>query len=368
MKVFLDTNVFYNNWFAGNANFKLLFYFLNNEQHELLLSDLVVQETNNIRERELNEIKSELNRLITKSGKLNSSSLKLKVDELEFQSYDIGKILNEKVNRIDVIKYDCIPQGKVVERAIKLVKPFSGQEKGYRDTLIWLSFLNHLSSNKIEGNVAFITNNKSDFFQTSGNNLSFHKDLLKDIEEYQIQANIKPYLNIYDFVKENVDKISHSFDRSEILDSIDYFLIAETESHLNSMSNGDISQLLENKVFCDKLTPVVDIESTVFEGLEDPEVKSVKRLSGNSVYIEAYFEMRIVDLEITIDAIEYKQYASEIDLTESLYNINIEGDYAKLSFAIRPCLDVSLEYDTKSEIASNFSVDYLFNRGSRRKN
>jgi galactose mutarotase-like enzyme len=53
----------------------------------------------------------------------------------------------------------------VVKRAIKLVKPFTGQEKGYRDTLIWLSFLSYLKDNDIEGDVAFITNNKHDFFE-----------------------------------------------------------------------------------------------------------------------------------------------------------------------------------------------------------
>ncbi|MFC0666160.1 PIN domain-containing protein [Azotobacter chroococcum] len=365
MKVFLDTNAFYKNWFASNANFKLLFYFLNNEQHELLLSDLVAQETNNIRERELNEIKSELSRLIKKGEQLNSRNLKFTIDDLGFQPYDLVKILKEKVDWIDSIEYDCIPQSKVVERAIKLVKPFSNQEKGYRDTLIWLSFLNYLSSNKIEGNVAFITNNKHDFFQSNGNNLSFNNDLLRDIEEYKIKANIRPYLNIYDFVNENVDKISHSFDRHEILDNLEHFLISETEDYLNSMSNGDISQLLDNKVFSDKLTPVIDIESDVFEGLEDPEVKSVKRLSGDNVYIEAYFEMRSVDLAITIDAIEYKQYASEIESTKSLYNINIEDDHAKLSFILRTCIDGSFEYDTKNETASNLSVDSIFNRRSR---
>ena len=56
MKVFLDTNAFYNNWFVDNANFKLLFHYLNNEEFDLLLSNLVAQEVNNIRERELVEI------------------------------------------------------------------------------------------------------------------------------------------------------------------------------------------------------------------------------------------------------------------------------------------------------------------------
>jgi len=80
MKIFLDTNVFYKNWFADNPNFKLLFYFLNNKKFELLLSDLVVQETNNIRTREVHEVRSEIDRLIKKGNKLN-------LKELSFRAY-----------------------------------------------------------------------------------------------------------------------------------------------------------------------------------------------------------------------------------------------------------------------------------------
>lgn len=348
----------------SNANFKLLFYFLNNEKHDLLLSDLVVQETNNIRERELAEVKSELSKAIKKGTQLNSENLKFIIDDLGFLSYDLAEVLKDKIDRINSIEYDSIPQSKVVERALKLIKPFSDKEKGYRDTLIWLSFLNYLSSNNIEGDVAFVTNNKTDFFYSKDKKISFNNDLQRDIAEYKIKATIKPYLNIYDFVNENVDVISHSFDRNEILDVLERFLISETESYLNSMSNGDISDLLENKVFSEKLTPVIDIDSDIFEGLEDPKVKSVKRLSGDSVYIESFFEMRGVDLVITIDIIEYKQYASEIESTRSLYNISIEDNHVKLSFSLITCIDGSFEYDTKNETAHNLSVDYICNRRS----
>lgn len=362
MKIFLDTNAFYNNWFASNANFKLLFYFINNEGHELLLSDLVAQEVNNIREREIDEIKTELNKLVKKGSQLNSEDLKIKIDDFGFHSYDIAKILNNKVSFIGNIEYDHITQKKVVERALKLIKPFSNQEKGYRDTLIWLSLLHHLLSNNVECDVAFITNNKSDFFQTKDNELTFNDDLLRDIEEYKIKAKIKPYLNIYDFVSKNVDKISHSFDQQEILDDLEYFLIEETENYLNSMKNYALSNLLRNKIFSEKITPVVDISSDIFEGLESPRVTSVKRLSGDSVYIESRFEMRRVELVVTIDTIEYKKYADEIESTKSLHNIEIDGDHVKLSFVLRTCIQGSFEYDTKNKVASNLSIDNIYNR------
>lgn len=367
MKVFLDTNVFCKNWFVNNANFSLLFYFLNNEKHDLLLSDLVVQETNNVRERELKEVKIELERLVKKGSKLNLRALKFNIDELGIQEYDLSEVLKYRVDWIDNISYDNVPQSEVVARALKLTKPFTGQEKGYRDTLIWLSFLSHLKNNNIEGDVAFITNNKHDFFEVKSKALSFCGDLKKDIENYKIKASIKPYSNIYDFVNENIDKVSHSFDRYEILDDLEYFLESEIENYLNSMSNDDISDLLDTRVFTDKLTPVVQIDSDIFEGLEDPKVKTVKRLPDKSVYISSYFEMRRVDLVITIDLIEYKQHADEIESIKALYNIEIDEDYAVLSLILRTCIDGSFEYDTAEKVASNLTIDYIYDSIAAKK-
>jgi hypothetical protein len=361
MKVFLDTNVFYKNWFVNNVNFKLLFYFLNNEKKDLLLSELVIQETNNIRDRELKEIKAELLRLIKKGGSLNRKELKFSLDSLGLECYDLSEVLKNKVDWIERISYENIHQKTVVDRALKVVKPFGEQEKGYRDTLIWLSFLQYLKDNNIEDDIAFITNNKLDFFEAKGSELNFNSDLLNDIRELEIKANIKPYLNIYDFVNENVDRVSHSFDRYEILDKVELFLIEETESYLRNISNNEISDLLKTRVFSDKLTSVIDINPDIFEGLEDPKVKNVKRLPGDSVYISSYFEMRRVALEITIDKIEFKQHIDEIEAVRSLYNIEIDGDYVRLSFILRACIDGSFEYDTRSEEASNLSVEHIYN-------
>ncbi|TOP99930.1 DUF4935 domain-containing protein, partial [Vibrio parahaemolyticus] len=89
MNVFIDTNAFYNNWFVGNAHFKLLFHYLNNEQLDLLLSDLVVQEVNNLRNKEVSESKVEIKRLLSRLKKLNRGGVGVSVDEMTISEYDI---------------------------------------------------------------------------------------------------------------------------------------------------------------------------------------------------------------------------------------------------------------------------------------
>lgn len=359
MKVFLDTNAFYNNWFVDNANFKLLFHYLNNEELDLLLSKLVAQEVNNIRERELLETTTEIDRLINRVNKLNKQDVDFSIESLGITQYDVQSILKNKVNCIENIPYDEVPHKQVVERALKLVKPFTGEEKGYRDTLIWLSFLSYLKAQNVEGEIAFITNNKHDFFEKKNKVLSFNGDLQKDIDEIGITATIKPYLNIFDFIKENVDKIEHAFNREEILDDLEDFLIEETESYLKNMKNNDISDLLGTQVFSDKLTDVIDIVPDIFEGLEDPAVHYVSRLPDKSVYISCFYEMRRVDLVVTIDLIEFKQHVGEIESIKSIYNIEIDGDVVKLSFIFRLYIDASLEYDTESELGSSLTIEQI---------
>jgi hypothetical protein len=287
------------------------------------------------------------------------------MDSLGFQSYDLADVLKDRVEWLSRIEYESIPHSVVVRRAIDSVKPFTSEEKGYRDTLIWLSFLDYLSSNSIEGDVAFITNNKSDFYQTKNNVLSFNDDLLKDIAEHNIKANIKPYLNIYDFVKENVDKITNSFDRHKLLDDLEGFLVSATESIISAMGNNELSELLETKLFSEKLTPVLDINSDIFEGLEHNEIKSIKGLPGDSVYIESEFEMRRVDLVVSIESTEFKQYADEIEAIACLYNIEHEDSRVNLSFVLRVYVGGSFEYDTSNETASNLSIDFIYNKLAR---
>ncbi len=51
-----------------------MFHYLNNENEDLLLSELVVKEVENIRNRELEESVLEIERLVKKMEKLNSKN------------------------------------------------------------------------------------------------------------------------------------------------------------------------------------------------------------------------------------------------------------------------------------------------------
>ncbi|TMO74259.1 DUF4935 domain-containing protein [Pseudoalteromonas sp. S3785] len=359
MKVFLDTNVFYNNWFANNPNFKLLFRYLNNESEELMLSDLVVQEVENIRNRELNESLSEIKRHINLVQKVSSSRLEYDETNLNISEYNLLSSIDGRVEYIDKINYEGIPHTQLVTRALKSLKPFSGQEKGYRDALIWLSFLDHIEKNNIDGDIAFITNNKHDFFIKKQGKLVIHPDLQKDIEQKGISANIVPFLNVYDFVNAQVDRDEHLVDRQKLSNDFDDFLMEQTIEYLQGLDNEALSEIFSTSLFKDKLTQVQDIEGDNWDIVDDTEIFHVSKISDNEAYVSCQFIASGVTLDITIDLNEYNQHKTEIELIPSYYEVDIDSikQVAKMSFGFKAYTQASFVFDTVNEIPTELHVE-----------
>lgn len=351
MKVFLDTNVFYNNWFASNPNFKLLFRYLNNEGEELLLSNLVVQEVENIRNRELLESLTEIIRHIKNIQKLSTTKVSFDESSLNVSGYKLADYIEHRVERVSDIGYDSIPHEELVHRALNSIKPFSGQEKGYRDSLIWLSFLDYLDKQNIDGDVAFITNNKHDFFSYEKKQWVLHPELKKDIEEKSIAANVVPFLNIYDFVNSQVDKDEHLVDRYKLTSEFDEYLMEQTIEHLVALDNDGLSDVFSTKLFKDKLTPVIDIQGDNWDIVDDTEIISVSKISDTEAYISCQYICSGVNLDITIDLNEYHQYKSDIDAIVECYEVRTDSNNqtAVIALGFKAYVQATLVFDTVKE-------------------
>lgn len=347
MKVFIDTNVFYNDWFMKNANFKYLFHYLNNEFHELIVSKLVIEETENIRNRQLNATLSEIKKNIKKAQKLNSKKLSFEPENLRIDKYELLSLLKERVEYFKELDYEGIPHSEVVNRALLNKKPFLEGEKGYRDTLIWLSFLDYLVKNNIDGDVIFITENKSDFFKVKDKVVNFHNDLENDIKQKKIKAKIKPYTSLFDFVNSTINKDDHAIDQYKSEEIFEDFVVDCGSEFIEGMSNIDLAKYLENPIFETKVKEILDIRTDVFEGLEDPEFMHTHRLDGHDVYVSYRYNLRRVTLEIDIPEIDYTLNKDE--LHKIFYDIEVNSDVATLTCLVRPYFDVSFIYNTKDE-------------------
>ena len=98
MHIFLDSNIFFNNWKLNNPNFQYLFNFINNSYHSLLLSKLVVEETENNRRKQIDKTNSDLKKLIKDYNKLSNDLLDIKTHHLKNEDYDFCGLINDKTD------------------------------------------------------------------------------------------------------------------------------------------------------------------------------------------------------------------------------------------------------------------------------
>lgn len=361
MKVFLDTNVFYNDWFLSSANFKYLFHFLNNEGHELILSKLVVQEVENIRNREVNNYLSEIKKSVKKLQKLNSSKIDYNEDSLGITEYKLIPLIEDKLEAYTIFDYQDIKHEEVVERALLSKKPFLEGEKGYRDTLIWLSFLNHLVTiNAKDEEAVFITENKSDFFKVRDKVVSFHEDLAGDIIEKNINLPIKAYTSLFNFVNSTIDKDEHAIDKFRSEDIFEEFVEESAIDFIQNMSNKDLSQYYESSVFDSKVKDILDIRVDVWEGLEDPEFMYTKQLDGNDIYVSYRYNLRRVIVEIDIPELDYQENKEE--LRQLFIGIETSAKTTTLTSYVRPYFDVSFICNDRDDTFKDYEVADLWLR------
>lgn len=359
--IFLDTNIFFNNWHLKSADFRFLFNYLKNTDSVLLMSELVCEEVENIRIRELESSIEILKKELKRTKKHNLIPLDFDFDKLSAEEYNIKELLHEKIDKIDFISYENIKQNDVVRRALKKIKPFLESEKGYRDTLIWLSFIEYLSKKEIKDEVIFITNNKTDFFNKDVND--FHDDLKLDIATFKLKCSIKPYNSLYSFITENVDKVKHGITYSELYDehlcTIDCELEGESLDYINNISESKFKDILNNNSLrtFPHINSLLSHSLELMEGVEDPEILSYKPISKDTVYVSSRFNLRICILELTIPTSDYYINRNQID--RSYFEICSDDTQTTLVAYVRTYLDVSFEYNKLNKTIEGFDIETI---------
>lgn len=359
MKIFLDTNIFHNHWFMKNANFKYLFHFLNNEGYELIISSLVIEEVENNQNKEFINQKRDFIKIVKNLNNVSENKIEYDINCIKNNNYNFHYLLDENIENITIIDYETISHKEVIERALQNKKPFKQGEKGYRDTLIWLSFLKYLKLNKITDDVIFITENTTDFFKSRSKNIEFFDDLTNDILNENLTCSIKPFNSLFNFVDSTIDKQAHAIDYNA--GDIEYFLEHEGISALELIPDNEIINYLSdsphNNLLKNDLLSVESINYKIMEGLEDEIIIHANELSNNEVFVQYDYNLRIVTVEIEISKIEYLLNENEFD--NKFYNIEEDENSVFISFFPRIYYTVSLVYNSETKEISNFEIDDL---------
>jgi hypothetical protein len=359
MLIFIDTNIFFNNWYLKSANFRLLANFANNTGATLLISDVVCQEVESKFRLERDKLCRELEKSLRRASDFQrdpASDIVLSFDH----NYSFRDILLRNFNSIEFVPYENIPHSLIVERAISVIRPFRDSEKGYRDTLIWLSLLGHLQKFSGEvGQLCFLNANHSDFMENSSTN-KLHAHLEVDWNSAALPFEFKCYKSLNDFVKEVIDsglhKVSHEEFQDEMGDVMEDLGGDMAIKYLQSMPISEVHFILENAGLPRKcVRHIYEFSVEDIEGIEYPEILLLSSQNDDSIYVRCQFELLTV---VYTFKVSMENYLYDLEEFEKYFiNVEIDDRVASMQLLCRGQCKVGFFYKHERREFAAASVD-----------
>lgn len=374
MNVFIDSNQFIADFRLESAPLRYLFHYLNNSDHKLLVSKLVIEEVENKHRAQVQEALADAVRLGEKMTRLGFST-EPEAEALIEPRLDLAAELQARVNDLDIIDYAEVPHDEVVRRALSRRKPFDLEGKdGYRDSLIWLSLLRHIERTGLYGDeVAFISDNRADFYdQTSpkerqqredsgsnskSNSAIFHEHLLGDIKNFG--CALLPFTSVTAFVNTKVDKSKHEIDISKCYDLFESFLEEEGLGALGRLEV-DHGGLVLGSVLglpANALT-ILSSDAETTEGLEDLDIELAEPVDGE-VFISCTYNIRGVSVDLHVPTGQFEEFRARIERCQSVWDVSRLGATTAIRLLLRPYFDATFRFKPKSGDCTGYSVSDL---------
>lgn len=358
MYVVLDSNIYCADYFARSAPFGYLIHFLNNTGHTLLIPRVVLEEVPNVRAKKVAEESESLRKALASLRRMTQLSLPEAVGEIASEDYNLLNVMSDRVDDLEVIEYLDVDHATIFERALNLRRPFRANEKGYRDALLWLSLLQFLRSKPAGTKVVFINGNKNDFY-SDDSAISFHPDLLKDLEAMP-NIFMRPFLSIAAFVDAEIDKDEHALDRVKAAAIFEDYL---EEQALELFEAGDpvfLQELEEARLPGTRLFDHASgVSARVMEGVEDLNITATSNIGGDEVYVSCEHDLRIVIFEITIPDTNYELHKNAIAANHAFYDVEAMGRTVLLRTTARVYLSVSFTFNRRSNECAGYSATVM---------
>jgi predicted nucleic acid-binding protein len=352
MKTVLDANIIIADFRFNSTDSKILLESSKKGNIDLYVPEIVLDEVFNKFEERLAEAQSKTDKELSVIKKITNTKVKNKINEdfidekvTEYKKY-IYNLFDK--NNVEILKYPNVPHKKIVYKAIKKIKPFNTNEKGYRDALIWeniKSLMPETGINIANPDIVFITNNKKDFCESEND---LHRELIKELEEEYLDIeSIKVYNNLNDFsnnikqlffIQENSFKKRIESGKIEDFD-LENMVLTSLREELN---NSDISEI--------ESIPHSYQDSTVrfIEKIDNLKIKDIRKLNSTEYLIDL-----TCNAEMTIDFyMDKSDYYSSDDITYDVEDLDWNDYVIWASELVNPELLVSLVIDNGYNITS----------------
>jgi hypothetical protein len=321
MLIFLDSSIFCSDFHLSSTYFELLKAFVTKGGNWICFSEIVTDEVKNKYKEKIKSQVQKANFEIRELNKIFYIETPLISEESikgELKRYDdFWDILPLEYGYGSTENYPTILHRDVVQRALERKKPFKEDGKdGYRDYLIWMTFLNAVSHYKTE-EACFVTLNSRDFSDPI-NKDDLHIQLKKDVESTGISLErIHYFTSLKDFVEKKVKPSLH--------------VIALHEDLVEKLRTDKLGfmQPLEDELIKKVIGAELNKFDIVFmEPGDNPTIVSIDEVS----------EMEIEDV-------------SEMSKTEILLNIRVHA-LANISFCI-----LKSDYNIMEDRSQMFILD-----------
>ncbi|TLX72849.1 DUF4935 domain-containing protein [Labilibacter sediminis] len=319
MNISIDSNIIRSDFFFKSKDFQILDDYLERTDSQYVISEVVLQEVKQLFKNELIErieawkkSQSSVNKLLPQDISSEIDQVDIDVESEKYMEF-LHKTLRLKGSNIIKFKHDYLPE--LVNRAVKKIMPFKNEDKGFRDTVIWLSLKEHCKT-AYEKQIIFISNNPTDFGYTKNKN-TLYDTLFTECQQEGIQVN---YFNTpKEFIEHHSTKI----------DFINEDWLTER------LSDNDISEMVSEKLKFNDITDwilpkidmgygnnIINVELMNAFPIQYLEI-TIYEMVDNTLIINATIEC---DAEISIDFHDYNPY-EDFDIRGHTYkNVVITVD------------------------------------------
>ncbi|MEI6823060.1 MAG: PIN domain-containing protein [Bacteroidota bacterium] len=342
MDIIIDANIFRRDLKLNDKGFEILIDYLAKTNSKLIFPSIVLEEIKGLYKRVLQERLEEYTKSLEK---LKSTLLFIQMPEnpvldIEGDSNRYIDFLHKKfkTSAKNIIPYKNEYLPELVHRAIQRKKPLDSKGQQFRDGILWLTLLDYAESTD-EKNIAFISDNTSDFSEKGENKLS--KELNDESKSRGIE--IKYFKTLNDFAKEHASVIDF-INKDWIEKNID-------NSILEKLFIGILGDSIEN-----------DILSNLDLDKNEKATGNIERTKDISSRLIDYFVYEKKDGTILLNIeIEYEiEYEIEIERNiehenpryEYVYITNPSSGEPEMDMVYIPDFDIEQEYVYQYECPS----------------
>lgn len=246
MDIILDTNIFRNDLFFKSKDFEVLNDYLKKTDSRFVVFQIIIEEINGLYRRLLEEEQNNYNKY---RKALNQSLNREYIEEINIQIDEeikkyiefIYKKMNINDGKVIPYKNEYLPE--IIKRAISRLKPFKDEDKGFRDTIIWLTALDYCQKSH-EKQIIFISNNPKDFGDIQ-DSTKLHQNLKDECDALGIKINY--FRTPKDFIEKHSKKIDF-IDNDWIANNVDNEWLSDVICDaVNNSSSRRITYWYHNK-------------------------------------------------------------------------------------------------------------------------